>query len=109
MYLLEPKADQPQNGGSMWVLLLIYGAIFAAFYFFFIRPQNKKKKAEEKMRNNLQIGDEIITIGGFHAKVVSVKEDSIVIESVLDRSKQKLARWAIQQNLTVHDEAPTKK
>ena len=93
----------------MWVMLVIYAAIFAVFYFVFIRPQNKKKKEEEKMRNNLQIGDEIITIGGFHAKVVSVKEDSIVIESVLDHSKQKLARWAIQSNLTVHDDAPAKK
>ena len=96
-------------GGNMWVMLVIYAAIFAVFYFVFIRPQNKKKKEEEKMRNNLQIGDEIITIGGFHAKVVSVKEDSIVIESVLDHSKQKLARWAIQSNLTVHDDAPAKK
>ena len=64
---------------------------------------------QEKMRNNLQIGDEIITIGGFHVKVVSVKEDSIVVESLLDHSKQKLARWAIQSNLTVHDDAPAKK
>ncbi|MBQ7106760.1 MAG: preprotein translocase subunit YajC [Clostridia bacterium] len=108
MYLLEGQAGKAA-GGNMWVMLLIYAAIFAAFYFFFIRPQNKKKKEEEKMRNNLQIGDEIITIGGFHAKVVSVKEDSIVIESVLDHSKQKLARWAIQSNLTVHDDAPAKK
>ena len=61
-------------GGNMWVMLVIYAAIFAVFYFVFIRPQNKKKKEEEKMRNNLQIGDEIITIGGFHAKVVSVKD-----------------------------------
>ncbi len=107
MYLLETQTAQ--GGMNMWVMLLIYAAIFAVFYFVFIRPQNKKKKEEEKMRNNLQIGDEIITIGGFHARVVSVKEDSIVIESVLDRSKQKLARWAIQQNLTVHDDAPAKK
>lgn len=107
MYLLEGAAGKA--GGNMWVMLVIYAAIFAVFYFVFIRPQNKKKKEEEKMRNNLQIGDEIITIGGFHAKVVSVKEDSIVIESVLDHSKQKLARWAIQSNLTVHDDAPAKK
>ncbi|MBO5726201.1 MAG: preprotein translocase subunit YajC [Clostridia bacterium] len=102
-------AQTAPAGGNMWVMIAIYAAIFAAFYFFFIRPQNKKKKEEEKMRNNLQIGDEIITIGGFHVRVVSVKEDSIVVESLLDHSKQKLARWAIQSNLTVHDDAPAKK
>ena len=56
------------------------------------------------MRNNLQVGDEIITIGGIYGRVISLKEDTIVIESVLDHTKQKIARWAIQQNLTVHDD-----
>jgi regulator of protease activity HflC (stomatin/prohibitin superfamily) len=38
------------------------------------------------------------------AKVVSLKEDSVVAESVADHTKMKIARWAIQQNLTVHDD-----
>mgnify|MGYP003426371203 CR=1 FL=1 len=88
--------------------VLMIGLVVVVFFFMF-RSQKKQEKEANEMRNNLQIGDEIITIGGFHAKVVSVKEDSIVIESVLDHSKQKLARWAIQSNLTVHDDAPAKK
>ena len=89
----------------MIVYIIVIGALF---YFMLIRPQKKKQKAEEKLRNSLQIGDEILTIGGFYGKVVSLKEDSIVIESVLDHSKQKIAKWAIQQNLTVHDDTPAK-
>ena len=54
------------------------------------------------MRNNIQIGDEIITIGGIYGRVVAVKEDSFIIESGPDRSKYRMARWAIQTNLTVH-------
>ena len=69
----------------------------------------KKQKKEEQMRNNLQVGDEIITIAGTYGRVVAVKEDSLVIESGPDRSKMKIARWAINQNLTVHDDTPEKK
>lgn len=94
--------------GNNWVMIVYIIVIGALFYFMLIRPQKKKQKAEEKLRNSLQIGDEILTIGGFYGKVVSLKEDSIVIESQLDHSKQKIAKWAIQQNLTVHDDTPAK-
>jgi len=90
------------TSGIMSIVMLV--AMVVIFYFFIMRPQKKKQKEEEKMRNNLQIGDEIVTIGGIYGKVVSLKEDSFVIESIVDKSKMKLARWAIQQNLTVHDE-----
>ncbi len=98
-------ADQPAPMLSPIIMMV---ALFAIMYFFMIRPQKKKQKEEEKMRNNLQPGDEIMTIGGFYGKVISVKEDSVVIESVVDRSKQKITRNAIQQNLTIHDETDDK-
>ena len=78
------------------------------FYFFLIRPQKKKEKAEKLMRENLQVGDEILTIGGIYGRVISLKEDSMVIESKSDHSKITVARWALQSNLTVHDDAPIK-
>ena len=55
------------------------------------------------MRENLQIGDEIITIGGIYGRVVSLKEDSLVIESSGDRSKIQVQRSAVGQNLTIHE------
>ena len=92
----------PMQSGITSIIMLV--AMVAIFYFFIMRPQKKKQKEEEKMRNNLQIGDEIVTIGGIHGKIVSLKEDSFVLESIVDKSKMKFERWAIQQNLTVHDE-----
>lgn len=94
--------QNPATSGIMSIVMLV--AMVVIFYFFIMRPQKKKQKEEEKMRNNLQIGDEIVTIGGVHGKIVSLKEDSFVMESIVDKSKLKFARWAIQQNLTVHDE-----
>ena len=84
--------------------LIMLVPMILIFYFFLIRPQKKKEKAEKLMRENLQVGDEILTIGGFYGRVVSIKEDALVIESVSDHTKQKIARWAVQQNMTVHDD-----
>jgi preprotein translocase subunit YajC len=86
----------------------MYAVLFGAIYFFMISQQKKKQKEEKQMRENLQIGDEIVTIGGIYGRVISLKEDTIVIESVSDRSKITIARWALQSNLTVHDDTPVK-
>lgn len=75
------------------------------FYFFLIRPQRKRDKAERDMRNSIQVGDEISTIGGFIGKVVSLKEDTLVIETSADRTKLKLYRWALRGK----EAAPTDK
>ena len=81
-------------GGNMWMMILLYAAIIGAIYFFLIRPNSKKKKEEAQMRNNLEIGDEITTIGGIMGRIVAIKddEDAIIIETGSDRVKMKLRR-----------------
>ena len=107
LFLLENTSSATTETGPLGSLGMLIPLVlmFGIMYFLMIRPQRKKQKAEEKMRNNIQIGDEILTIGGFYGRVVSIKEDSLVIESAGDHSKQKIARWAVQQNMTVHEEA----
>lgn len=95
--------------GSNPIVLVVYLVfIVVLMYFMFIRPNKKKKKEEEKLRNSIQVGDELLTIGGFYVKVISVKDDTLIVESKLDHSKNEIANWAIQKNLTVHDETPEK-
>ena len=75
--LLEGEAveQQASAGGNQWLLLIFYILVIGGvFYFMMYRPQKKKQKAEEKLKNSLQIGDEIITIGGFYGKIISLKE-----------------------------------
>lgn len=93
---------------SLIPTILLFVVTIGVFYLFIIRPQKKKEKEDKKMRENLQVGDEILTIGGIYGRVISLKEDSIVIESKSDHSKMTIARWAMQQNLTVHDDTPSK-
>ena len=66
------------------------------FYFLMIRPQRKRDKAEREMRNSIEVGDEISTIGGFIGRVVNIKDDVLIIESSNDRTKLKIYRWAIR-------------
>lgn len=84
------------NYSSILVNILPIVLMVAIFYFLLIRPQRKRDKAERDMRNSIQVGDEISTIGGFIGKVVSMKEDTLVIETSADRTKLKLYRWAIR-------------
>ncbi len=108
--LLAAAAEgEVQQGGSIWFMVIYLVIIFGAMYLLMIRPQRKKQKEEKKMRENLQVGDEIVTIGGLYGRVISLKEDTIVMESISDHSKITIARWSIQSNLTVHDDAPAKK
>lgn len=78
--------------------------MIAVFYFLLIRPQKKKEKQTQQMRNNIQVGDEIITAGGIVGIVVSIREDALVLETAGDRSKIRIKRWAVQSNETVHDD-----
>ena len=84
----------------MVTMILLYGVIIAVFYFILIRPQSKQKKKEEEMRNTLEVGDTIVTIGGIIGRVVSIKDDDIVIETGADRNKVKIKKWAIGSNET---------
>ena len=80
--------------------------LIVLFYFLLIRPQRKRDKAEREMRNSIEVGDEISTIGGFIGRVVSIKDDVLVIESSNDRTKLKIYRWAIRGKATETVEAP---
>ena len=88
------------GGGGMMTMILLYGLIIAVFYFILIRPQSKQKKKEEEMRNSIDVGDTIVTIGGIVGKVVSVKDEDLVIETGAARNKPKLQKRGGGRNET---------
>ena len=87
------------------ISMIVMLAIFGGMMFFMNRSQKKKQKKEQEERDSVQIGDEIITIGGLVVKVISVKEDHYIVESPADHSKLKVMKWALSTNNTVHDTA----
>ena len=103
--LATPTTQASGTGsfGNKWGMIIMMVAVFAVMYFLMIRPQKKKQKEEQAMRDNLQIGDEITTIGGIVGKIVTVKDDSLIIETGADRNRMKITRWAISQNNTANE------
>ena len=69
--------------------------IILIMYFLMIRPQKKKDKQIQDMRKSLQVGDEIITIGGICGKIVKTKEESFIIQVGADKVKFEMMRWAV--------------
>ena len=96
---LEAGASAPAAVGGMSTILMIV-AMLGVMYFLMIRPENKRKKEAEQMRNELRVGDEIVTIGGICGKVVHVKDDKFVIESGADQVRLEFAKWALSTNET---------
>ena len=80
------------SGGMLVMLVQMVPLIlvFVVMYFIMIRPQKKKEKEVQAMRSGLQVGDEVITVGGIIGRVVSLRDDTVVIETGTDRSKLRI-------------------
>lgn len=66
------EAQGQQGGGMSMIIMLV--VLFAIMYFFMIRPQNKKQKEIQKFRNELTVGQEVVTIGGVYGTIKSIDE-----------------------------------
>lgn len=108
--LADTAASQTQEVSGFAAFFAQYGGIlmlvvlFVLMYFFILRPQKKKQKEEQKMRDDVRVGDQITTIGGIVGRVVTVRDDSLVIETGADRNKMTVKKWALQSNETVHED-----
>ena len=76
--------------------LLSIGLLLVLMYVFMIRPQKKQERRDAEMRNALAVGDEVTTIGGIIGKVVSIKEETFVLETTKDRTKIRFLKGAIR-------------
>ncbi len=85
----------PTAGGGLSTIIMLV-AFIAIFYFMIYRPQKKQEKETAKMRDGLQIGDEISTNGGILGRVVKIKDDIVTIETGSDKNKLKVFKWAIR-------------
>lgn len=108
MHYLLTAAGAAAGEGTIMESVISFAPILVVivvFYFMLIRPQQKKDKEDRAMRENLEIGDEIVTMGGIIGLVVSIKEDTVVIETGSDRSKIRIIKGAVSQNLTAKEKA----
>ena len=100
-YYLEAAASTSSVNAITTLVMLV--AMIAIFYFFMYRPQKKQEKESNDMRNNLKVGDEITTIGGIIGKIVSIKDETVLIETSNERNKIRILRTAVSK-VDVHAE-----
>ncbi len=81
-------------GGLGSILLLV--VMFVVMYFLMIRPQKKQEKEAQNMRDNLAVGDEVTTIGGIIGEIVSIKEETVTIETSKAGTKIRFLKSAIR-------------
>ena len=73
---VPPQGEQAENQpGSMMPMIIMLVAMFVIMYFFMIRPQKKRQKQLQEMRNQLQIGSEVILASGIRGKVKDTNPD----------------------------------
>lgn len=100
-------STQTANLGIPSILSMIipFVLVILIFYFLIIRPEKKRNKEMQEMLNSIQIADEVVTTGGIIGRVLSVKEDTVLIETGSDRTKIRVVKSAIAKNMTAHEAA----
>ena len=100
-------ASAAAAAGSQWasILTMILPLVLMVgiFYFLILRPEKKRNKEMQEMLNNIQVADEVVTNGGIIGRVLSVKEDTVLIETGSDRTKIRVLKSAIARNNTQHE------
>jgi len=77
--LMAPQGGA-EGGGSPYSMLIMMGLLIVVFYFFMIRPQMKKQKELKKFRDELKVGDKVVTVGGIYGKIAEIAETTIILE-----------------------------
>lgn len=107
----QVASGTPQQGTDMLgmlTMLIPLALMVVIFYFLIIRPEKKRSKKMKEMLDNLEVADEVVTTGGIIGRVLSVKEDTVLIETGSDRTKLRVLKSSIAENRTVHDTAEAK-
>ncbi len=105
-FMLAQK--QSITGGQNPIIMIVFMVLFIAFFYFVvIRPQNKKKKEAENMLKAIKKGDKVVTIGGAHGKVVTVKDDVVVLK-IDDNAEITFDKSAIARVINPNPPANTK-
>ena len=92
----ETTTDATANPFSGMGFMLIMVVVMIGMFWFTSRNQKKKDKEAQDMRDNLQVGDEVTTIGGIIGKVVSIKDETFVLETTKEKTHIRFLKGAIR-------------
>lgn len=79
------------GAGTIIMIVLLVG-----LFYFMYRSNKKQERETAQMRNSLEIGDEITTVGGIIGEIIKIKEETVTIETGKDRTKIRILRSAVR-------------
>jgi preprotein translocase subunit YajC len=88
---------QDPQGGSILMTFLPIVLFVVVMYFLIFLPQKKRDKKTKEMLDSMQVGHQVITIGGITGKIVNIKDDEVTIETGVERAKINFKKWAIKE------------
>ena len=89
--------SEAAGGGGTWITMGLLLVVMVAMFFFTSRSNKKQEKQAQNMRDSLAVGDEITTIGGIIGKIVSIKEETLVLETSHDRTRIRILKTAVSR------------
>jgi len=99
-FLVEPAYAMGdaggQSSGNPIAQLLPFVLMFVVLYFLILRPQIKKQKSQQKMIDELEKGDKIVTSGGLHGAITNMKDDIITVK-IADNVRVEMSRAAVSR------------
>ena len=91
----EGSTGGTTSGGFNFMPIIMIVLLVVVFFFMY-RSNKKQERQANEMRNNLEVGDEVTTIGGIVGEIVSIKDETITIETSKDRTKIRFLKTAIR-------------
>ena len=96
---------QAAAGGDYSFLIMMI-LIFVIMYFFMIRPQNKRQKEIAKFRNNLEVGQDVITAGGIYGKIKGLEDNGVVVLEIASGVKIRIDKNSIFSDAASSQQQP---
>lgn len=99
MVLYSLTAEAPPAGGGLGAILMMLSPllILVLMWFLMIRPQRKQEKKLKEQRDNMKVGDQVITIGGVSGRVVNIKDNEVTITTSVQNTMVTFRKDAINQ------------
>lgn len=88
------------NSASIWPTLIWFVFIIGIMYLLVFLPQKKRDKKAKAMLNAMEVGNNVITIGGVAGKVINIKDDEVTIETGVEKTKINFKKWAVKEVIT---------
>ena len=100
---ISPLLAASNGSGSAFTSLIFIGFMVVIFYMVLIRPQRRRQQAQRQLIESLDVGDEVVTLGGMYGTIRALDDESVTLE-VAPSVDIRFARGAIARKLVFDDE-----